>query len=602
MNNRASQRPPRAYIATQEELHGLQESEDVKMEKKSQHGKLFRYSNQSVLPLPREDQTETGRQSAIFRFGKSLAASFNPSNWKIWPRTHDDEVSDSKISADDRARLERAYNEVKKIAPTAGSRPGGIGNIRTLNSTQLYDSALDSGGINAFYVSSSAYQREKRYGRVFINPPSIDGSGHREDSISQYSTQSASPFKQPPIRNLQVSHSNGSRSSLTHGNVGSTHILKHIPSRKDLQVQQKLVKRVSDLEMKLETARLELAKALSTSVLSKPMRSGNRRFVSGTLASLPSESLLSSYVSQSKPSPAISSHIGTAITTDERINPVTRQNHLETPGSRDIFSCGKSSVLQPPPKSNKVVPVPPDEIFVISKFEATGPANLDTRDEAENEDIGMSLTPDEKGATTPYSKKRKNIGQSSAYDGGLYKPSHESDDTSEPVRRTPIKKSRGNPRKQPKIEVTAGSENVNSAFAKSDSKKQAATKHQEHPKLTLKKCTLSDGQASRIHRKDSRKETPPSSAYPDGSITSPAANDAASRATYHDIRDEWLPTASPITPGAPDAPVKRQKAVNLPTPMVKSLSRGMDEQARFKVLHESKGKVEGGFEWGPDVF
>jgi hypothetical protein len=32
------------------------------------------------------DRSEGSRHSSIFRFGKSLAATFNPNNWKIWSK------------------------------------------------------------------------------------------------------------------------------------------------------------------------------------------------------------------------------------------------------------------------------------------------------------------------------------------------------------------------------------------------------------------------------------------------------------------------------------------------------------------------------------
>ena len=69
------------------------------------------------------------------------------------------------------------------------------------------------------------------------------------------------------------------------------------PSKKDLAKQQKLVKRVSNLESQLETARQELEQSLASTPAIQPVGKPSRKaFTPGALPSLPSERLLNEHV------------------------------------------------------------------------------------------------------------------------------------------------------------------------------------------------------------------------------------------------------------------------------------------------------------------
>ena len=78
---------------------------------------------------------------------------------------------------------------------------------------------------------------------------------------------------------------------------GSAMSLRHQPSKKDIVRQQKLSKKVSDLESKLETARRDLEDSLKDAppVPEMPLHLARKAFVPGALASLPSERLLNTH-------------------------------------------------------------------------------------------------------------------------------------------------------------------------------------------------------------------------------------------------------------------------------------------------------------------
>ena len=93
---------------------------------------------------------------------------------------------------------------------------------------------------------------------------------------------------------LMSRNSRGSDNGSNAPSSGDNHHARRAPSRKDLQKQQRLIKRVSDLEDKLQAAHRQLEEAMNEPVLSQPYpRVGRSRFVPGALSTLPlSDSLV----------------------------------------------------------------------------------------------------------------------------------------------------------------------------------------------------------------------------------------------------------------------------------------------------------------------
>lgn len=585
MSNRVSQKPPRKYVATETELDSAQENEGTKSGK-PQRNKLIRNSNQSVPTVSGESKTETHRQSTIFRFGKSLAASFNPSNWKIWSKSQDAQVvADDKADAEAQAKLERAYREVKNIAPTPGRRFGGA------NSSGIWNNARSSTHSNGMNVSgvdiSEQAQSQKRYGRVFGSPPSIGGLGGDNDFTQQSPSKLSTPAELYSVPSHQLLHSNESRSSFTYGTVVPPQSMNHKPSRKDLRVQQKLVKRVSNLESKLEAARLELVKSMGNTALPPPGRGGKSRFVPGALSSLPSESLLNGYTHQND------SYIGAALTTDERISLASASKYDETPGRPSISSLAS---------------------FAAQKYDETPgrPSFASSVRENSNKQLHAAAGPEDVEQVTP-SKKRKNISKASTTTSSSSQhPSDQDTTTATNAHPNPAKKARNsnsNAREKPDPELLLPDPNSSSdpSFENVDPEKKAVlvplgAKVQGSARLIVKKrAPLEAAQGSRIPRKGSRRETPTSSVLCDENTIFATRGNAGSEQGGNET--------SAVDSQSRQGTGKLKKVAK---PVVKSTeiphSENQAEETKTKEnLPAAKEKMRTSsststFDWGPDVF
>lgn len=575
MRNRASQKPPRKYVATETELSCAEENENTKYGK-PQRNKLTRNANHSVYAVAGEAKTETGRQSTIFRFGKSLAASFNPSNWKIWSKSQDSQAPDDKANDEAQAKLEKAYRDVKNIAPTPGRRFGPAGGSGIWNNAPSYDSPANPNEINASEIDASQKPpSQKRYGRVFGTPSSMEGLGDEYDSAQQNQSKLSTPADLYSVPSHQLLHSNESKSSFTYGAITGPY-LKHVPSRKDLRVQQKLVKRVSNLESKLEAARLELVKSLGIAGMPPgngsqppPARGGKSRFIPGALSSLPSERLLSGYTQQNEyaSEESLPAYIGAALTTDDKVSLASTQNLVgETPG-RPSISSFTSSVRE---HSNK-------ESYGTAAAAAAAAAAVACSQEADQ--------------GTP-SKKRKSMTKTSTAandddDEPSQLPKDNQNGTSNPPT-NPAKKAR-NTREKPSPELLLPSSSSGSPENVDPEKKavmvQLGGKQQGNPKLIVKKrVPLEAAVGSRIPRKGSRKGTPPSF----GDCNENAAGE-----------DETVVAVQP-TGKLKKAGRVRVKSVDISrvdkeTKAKENLPEGNTKKITTSTSMES-------FEWGPDVF
>jgi hypothetical protein len=61
------------------------------------------------------NQSDTSRQSSMFKFGRSLTAGFNPANWKIWSKTQpvgkDERTEQQRLWDAQKERADRKYEE-----------------------------------------------------------------------------------------------------------------------------------------------------------------------------------------------------------------------------------------------------------------------------------------------------------------------------------------------------------------------------------------------------------------------------------------------------------------------------------------------------------
>ncbi|KAL4934645.1 sexual development activator VeA [Aspergillus undulatus] len=222
------------------------------------------------------------RGSGIFRFGKAIASAFNPfGGWGsvsgIW-RSSQVQEQNVQLSSNDRLKqAQLAYEELKRSG-YQGTNKGSY--MASMGATSLPDETWKSIQEKMQYGSGSG-----------AGGFGADGAG------SQHSRQSSGSSLRPLFPDLRKAKS----SLAIPPKKRDGQEVWHQKSRKDMQKQAKLLKRVSNLEDKLERARRELREfsgsgeeeLVTCSSLNKEReRPYQRKFVPGALPSLQSERLL----------------------------------------------------------------------------------------------------------------------------------------------------------------------------------------------------------------------------------------------------------------------------------------------------------------------
>ncbi|KAI9792947.1 MAG: hypothetical protein M1816_001269 [Peltula sp. TS41687] len=340
MNDRVSKEPPSVFIGEDEAMDGyFHDTIWNKSPAKTSAKPLLSSQDISVTTLnsglsatsdTRQDK-EPARRSGIFRFGKSLAAAFNPAH--IWEdltskRKRGVETSQAQddILKERKERAEWAYAEMKTTGQLAAlSTPvpmqdEGPSSKIYAQITQKRSSSRDPrpGGHLGSHRFSAEYNKHESLpvgeeDQLLPPPPIVDAAGLETPAGNQNSARRLSfHFRRPSIpslkkakseRQLDVPRDRSALQSLQQGPAAdasaseAARSLRKEISRKDLQKEQKLSKRVSDLESQLERARRQLHEIRgesTTTIHHLPQGHGvhKRAFVPGTLPSLPSERML----------------------------------------------------------------------------------------------------------------------------------------------------------------------------------------------------------------------------------------------------------------------------------------------------------------------
>ena len=305
MNDIVSQRPPSLYIREEKsmEQYTIADMEDVDM----------------VC----DAGIESNRPSGMFRFGKAIASAFTSANvWQglngIWKeREKENQAKPEKDVL--KAKAELKYAELKKSGYKGTYnppvRPESL-DIPRIKFEETYgsrwNSFRDSGVDVDDYQSSSDQKNSDQFMRAtkenLMPPPPMPKGVRSSSPFSDASSgnRSSIRFHKPSLEGLKrVSsqlhlpsikrHAENPLSVLSSSNSNVTvPELRREPSKKDMAKQHRLSKKVSDLENKLEFARreLELSRQEAPPVPDLPAHVGRKRFVPGSLPSLPSERLL----------------------------------------------------------------------------------------------------------------------------------------------------------------------------------------------------------------------------------------------------------------------------------------------------------------------
>lgn len=389
MNDKVSHIPPTPYLYHEEELRERY-IEDALMgnngttspgRKIAKPRGFMHHSNKSIGgESSLAGASDISRQSTIFRFGSKIAASIKPSNWKMFSKAPKvpEETPQQRDIRERQEKAEKMYHELKAngfFRDGAIIQQPGFNHLRhSMDQTPRFkhDSGVE---LNNKYHSRDNTPTGERSQCRLNAPDSYHDSPASKFSAPVDTSTPRSLFhrKTPSMSNLRnmTSREWMARPALLEGPQS----VRKIPSRKDFQKQQKLVKRVSDLENKLDEARRQLTDTFveplseeqryqppdfqvqppyQQSYRASPLyqkqayhappsdRYGRSRFVPGALATLPSERLLSSYVD-----PRTSFHnnenfnnIGTAITTQDSMD------HVSTEPT-DLFKTSQIRNLQP---------------------------------------------------------------------------------------------------------------------------------------------------------------------------------------------------------------------------------------------------------------
>lgn len=460
MNDRVSQMPPVPYLEPEEEFlseHNTAGCGEGARGRKLTRARMFTHHPNTSLAESSANASDASRSSSIFRFGKSIAASFNPTNWKFWSKeeqqAEDEEAAQLRVLQERQAKAEKIYQELKesgrfrdaavgpRMFPSAPASEKDAGK---------HDSGIEFGDMDMSVMSArgSTSIEDKRKGRIFLEIPKVPQRGESPSStysasISQSATstpnKSKFSFKKPSLANLRKGSLSNIKSALGDSSLAvNDHQARRIPSRKDMHKQQKLVKRVSNLEERLKMARQQLAEALNEPLPSgsptsqAPSRVSRSRFVPGALSSLPSERLLSGYVSSEAgfSDEDMRSGIGQAVTTDHAM----MSGALSSAQSKSEHTSASLRSQQVQQEDNVMQSVE-DEQPTIASFgenleiaDVTPTKPKDTKmDDVEDKEA----TPKPKTKAAEPTKKRKTIFERDPDDGGEYTPSEEDEEEEE---------------------------------------------------------------------------------------------------------------------------------------------------------------------------
>ncbi|TKA77376.1 hypothetical protein B0A55_03225 [Friedmanniomyces simplex] len=258
----------------------------------------------------------------FFRFGRSFASNFHPvALWnKMWNETREDLIRQNAEEAK-RKRRQKEEAEAKYAQMKAAGQLGlkqvsnaTVGVRESEESARPRDSAVVLNGVKD-------RERTTSTGAQLLPPPRDDISTNSGSEVLESKTKgtfkSRFAFRKPSISNLKgglkrvasdlnltAGAARESSSSISPVKADSEHsTLKRSASKFDLKKQQKLSKRVSDLESKLQLARRELGEALVEASPKPKLNNKYERFtpqntlkrpkfIPGMLPSLPSERIL----------------------------------------------------------------------------------------------------------------------------------------------------------------------------------------------------------------------------------------------------------------------------------------------------------------------
>lgn len=311
MNDKVSQRPPAIFTGDEDAMERYV---------RSQAG------DEEQVDVSYDPGIDSNRHSGMYRFGKAIASTFNPSSiWQgingIWKEKEKDTKTspEKQILQGRQAKAAEAYAELKKSG-YKGTQTGivrrrseDIPIVRPEDIGSPQNQPFRDSGIDVESYRSSSDRKDSNQSSISVDtlkvPQTRTSKGRSPSPLSETGSRKSSlHFRKPSLQSLKKAKSHIHLPSTREEPAVSPPVppletkdisnatstlprLRKEPSRKDIAKQCKLSKKVSDLENKLEIARRELELSMSNAppVPEVPSYVGRKPFVPGALPSLPSE-------------------------------------------------------------------------------------------------------------------------------------------------------------------------------------------------------------------------------------------------------------------------------------------------------------------------
>ena len=298
MNDRTSKKPPSPYLGEERAMEQYTASQSMSNRESVDNTTMY------------DAGIESSKPSGMYRFGKAIANAFNPSAWRgingIWKEKEKSTSDPGKTILQERGeKAQKAYAELKKngfVGTQGASRLSNLDHTSALR----YDSGKDSrpssfrdSAVDLDEYRSSTDNKEEE-SMPAPNVPLVSRSTSPMPNTA--GRRSSLNLRTPSLQTLKKATSHlqlpsVKRHSTQSDASGSSQQIHKQPSKRDLAKQQKLSKRVSDLETQLDIARRKLEDALESAPSIEPVEKPSRKaFKPGALPSLPSERILNAHV------------------------------------------------------------------------------------------------------------------------------------------------------------------------------------------------------------------------------------------------------------------------------------------------------------------
>lgn len=293
----------------------------------------------SIFMQEKKQAAAQNRGSGIFRFGKAIASAFNP--FGGWGKSSPENVNKSP-QKDALTQAEQAYAELKK-AGYKGTNKGSYLESANVDQAQAGHTWQDIQE-KMLYGNSTSHCGETHGLDTPLRSPQRSPTKSSKRSSFQDLRSMGLPFMRP--------HEQVTTAPPTYQDQSSEDLepngLRRQKSKKEINRQAKLVKKVSNLEDKLDRARRELRElsgneervpapipeSTESLRMSVDMDPGSypRKFVPGALPTLPSERLLGQQDPESK-SPEPEMDGVTALPSMEGRGSISLEEPLRSPSS-----------------------------------------------------------------------------------------------------------------------------------------------------------------------------------------------------------------------------------------------------------------------------